>query len=427
MFRKLAGTFFSRGFSAGVNLGLLLVSAFYFGASGRGEISLFIANLAFIQLFVEVLNGSALVYMTSRAPLPHLVVVSLIWSLLVTGIGVPLLSLTGFIDTGYFYHLLFLSFIYSAFSSGLLLLQGQQLIRWHVIMTVLQSALQLAALLYLVLVLDQTDPEAWFPPMYVSYTAAIVCMMVIVGRQLGPVSWDGFFDSLKACFRSGLSAQLSNFLYFLTYRIVFYILVSYDPSKASLGVYSVGAAIMESVWLISFSLATILYPRIAHEQDKGKAAALSVDFFKVAVLLSIPATLILIGLPASVYTFLLGEEFRGVKDILYILAPGIFVFTSGKVLWNYFNGTGQFRQNNIATILGLIVNVSLAFLLISEDWLGPAAAVACSVAYAVITGYLVVRFHLETGISLKEMTPSRADVVRYRQHIVGFFRAGTSS
>ncbi len=63
---------------------------------------------------------------------------------------------------------------------------------------------------------------------------------------------------VKSLFNYGWKTQLSAFIQFLNYRLSYYFL-EYFKGIASVGVFSVGVAFSEAIWMVSRSLSVIIY------------------------------------------------------------------------------------------------------------------------------------------------------------------------
>src|SRR5688572_7666686 len=85
MFSKILHTFTSRVGIAGLNFLIVILTAQNLGAAGRGEISLFVANIALVLLFTSILGGTGLTYLTPRTNIYQLVLPAYVWSAVMSG------------------------------------------------------------------------------------------------------------------------------------------------------------------------------------------------------------------------------------------------------------------------------------------------------------------------------------------------------
>src|SRR5687767_15870746 len=116
MFAKILHRFTSRVGIAGLNFLIVILTAQSLGASGRGEISLFVANIALVLLFSSILGGTGLTYLTPRVNIYQLVLPAYVWSLLVSGLVTFIIFLLGQVPPEFAWHLFGLALLLSFFT-----------------------------------------------------------------------------------------------------------------------------------------------------------------------------------------------------------------------------------------------------------------------------------------------------------------------
>jgi hypothetical protein len=62
LLKKIAHTLFSKGSTAFINFAILLITSKVLGGEIRGEITLFVLNIAIIQIVNEIYTGYTLVH-----------------------------------------------------------------------------------------------------------------------------------------------------------------------------------------------------------------------------------------------------------------------------------------------------------------------------------------------------------------------------
>ncbi|MEO6303240.1 MAG: hypothetical protein ABIP51_08705, partial [Bacteroidia bacterium] len=82
MFKNIIHSLFTKGVVAIINFFILIVSSRYLGVSSRGEISIFILNIAIIQIVNEIYTGYSLVYFIPKFNLKKMYVLGLIYTLI---------------------------------------------------------------------------------------------------------------------------------------------------------------------------------------------------------------------------------------------------------------------------------------------------------------------------------------------------------
>ena len=82
MFKNIIHSLFTKGLVAVINFFILIISSRYLGVSSRGEISIFILNIAIIQIVNEIYTGYSLVYFIPKFDLKKIYILGLIYTLI---------------------------------------------------------------------------------------------------------------------------------------------------------------------------------------------------------------------------------------------------------------------------------------------------------------------------------------------------------
>ena len=107
------------------------------------------------------------------------------------------------------------------------------------------------------------------------------------------------------------------------------------------------------------------------------------------------ACLTLAILPGSFYGFLFGADFAALHPIMWLLAPGVWLFSYALIVGHYFSGHGRYQVNALASGIGLVVSLIGAILLI-PSYGTQGAAVAASLSYFV-TSAIVFWYFKKAG------------------------------
>jgi O-antigen/teichoic acid export membrane protein len=228
-----------------------------------------------------------------------------------------------------------------------------------------------------------------------------------------------YFFVIRELFRLGFMNQLAHITQMMSFRLSYYFLELFH-GDSFVGIYSNGLQIMEAIWLVSKSISLVQYARIANTDDKKYSQDLSVRLVKVGFFISLTLIIPLLLLPESFYLFLFGDGFTGVKEVIWILAPGVLVYNFSIILGHYFSGTGKYYVNTIASSTGLVVAVVLFISLIPtyETW---GAALATSISYAITSIVVIIFFMREAKPKWGEFLPSMDDF----DIIKGIFKKST--
>ena len=121
----------------------------------------------------------------------------------------------------------------------------------------------------------------------------------------------------------------------------------------------------------------------------------------------------LLLLPESFYLFIFGHGFSGVKEVIWILAPGVLVYNFSIILGHYFSGIGKYHINTIASGTGLVVALILFFILIPR-YVTLGAGIATSISYAVTSLVVVLFFIRESKAGFRDFLPTGEDLLALR-------------
>src|SRR5690606_37273418 len=115
----------------------------------------------------------------------------------------------------------------------------------------------------------------------------------------------------------------------------------------------------------------------------------------------VTALLILVALivPVDVYVYVLNEEFREVKQVLYYMVPGVLLFAVAKVVAHYFSALGLMKYNLSSSVLGVVILVPLGLFLVPQYGV-IRAAITNSISYLVTALVLFYFFKKRTHSSL---------------------------
>ena len=204
---------------------------------------------------------------------------------------------------------------------------------------------------------------------------------------------------LKQVFIFGLKGHLSNILSFINYRVDMF-LIAYYIDDISVGIYSVAVLLVERVWIVSESVSTVLYARVANiksnmERNKFTSLAARNTIFisiLVGILISFFANLIIVKF--------FGDDFKQSVIPFILMIPGIVIFTMSKVLANDFVGRGKPEINTYIASITAITNIILNFILIPYYGIKGAAC-------ATTISYILDALLKSTYFSIKNKIPFR--------------------
>ncbi len=410
MLRRTLLTFATRFGVALLNFVVVMLTAQYLGATGRGRISLLVTDVALILLFIGLLGGSSLIFLAPRRNVWRLLVPATAWAVIVCGIGA---TIAGIIrqDLTYALHVGGLSLVQACYAIVSSLLLGRRRETLYNILNVSQSVLLVGTLLVAFFGLNILRIEVFY---YATYLSFGVVLLVAFGALLRlpdarPLTRRALRRITLELARHSRGAHISNILVFLNYRLGYYLLAAWAGPKA-VGVLSVGVALAEALWLIGRSAAQSQYIELVNSADKPARLAPLLRAARLSGLMTIGGLGALLLLPASVLAKIFGPEFGAARPIIAWLAPGIAAMSMGMLVSTWFAGLGQYRLNNRATGFGLAVAAAASFLLIPK-YGAVGAAIASSLSYITVAGVLFTYLTNTTGqSSINALLPRRQDI-----------------
>ncbi|MDR3539691.1 MAG: polysaccharide biosynthesis C-terminal domain-containing protein [Desulfosporosinus sp.] len=236
----------------------------------------------------------------------------------------------------------------------------------------------------------------------VSPTAAILSILVgtvlicvwqvyifVIGRRITPK-----LDSalLKAMLGYGLKAQTGNIIQRLNYRLDVFI-VNYFLPIGQVGIYGIAVVLGETLWGVTGSMATIIFPIASSATDKKEMSTFTNQITRVSFAIIIIFS-ILIGLFGKIFIILFfGPAFVAASGALLWLLPGISIFSVSNILASYLAGAGLLEKNIYASIVSGIVTVILDIYLIPRIGIN-GASIATSLSYTVCT-LMTIWFYIQ--------------------------------
>ena len=408
LLKKIIGTFSNKLVATIVSFLLVVFSSRVLGAAGKGEISLFIANIVLVQHVGNLISGTSLVYLTPRVKTILLLVPSYIWCI-ITGVGMSsLLYYLGFVSSDWLIHLMILSTVYNLLTTNYMILLGREKVSIYNYLTLFVVIITLCYFLFSHYVLHFSTSLDYVKGLYLAYGTIWLISIVSIRKEFSFFTFKDMKEVMKEIINLGFKAQFSNIITFINYRFSYYVLDElFDESVV--GVFSVGVAISEAMWLMSKSIALIQYTKIVNEKDKLKSQKMTFNMSKMSFWITILFVVIVLLLPDIFISTLFGEEFIDSKLVIYSLSVGIVSIAYSTTFSHYFGGLGAFQVNNNAAIIGLFFTLLLTYFLAKEYGI-VGAGISASISYFASACYLYFKFKKESGYSLLTLIPTIEDV-----------------
>jgi O-antigen/teichoic acid export membrane protein len=397
MVRKILGNFGIRLISAIVNLMIAIFVSQYLGASGKGEQSLVLTMIAIVTIFDNMVGGASIVYLTNKLRMRELFVASYLWTFFVSVFSYIVLVFVELVPEKFIVSVVILSAVSSIVSIHSSVLIGKENFKSFNLLSFLVPLISLITLLLQFTLNWNRTAEAY---VYALYTAYGITLLVSILLITGHVKKDTTFQfsntwiTFKSLFYYGFQNQLAHVFQLLSFRISYFFLQR-DCGEAEVGIYSNAVSVIESIWMISTSISLWQYAKISNSTDVNYTKKITEQLTKYGLLTAFVALTVLLFIPSEFYSWLFGKEFRGLNELMWSLAPGIWVFNYALIIGHYFSGHGKYYVNAIASGIGFIVTVISAFYLIPALHI-QGAAISASISYF-FTSLIVILYFRKEG------------------------------
>jgi O-antigen/teichoic acid export membrane protein len=373
------------------------------GKEGRGMISIIIADMSIIAIINNILGGSSINYFTPKIGFEKLIIPAYIWIFFISFFGTLLFYISQ--PQISFTILAGLTILNSLFTVNLLVFASKQNFKLYNIFSLLLPIITLGLMFFFEYVLIL---KSYFSYLY-SYCITL-CILWIASLYYISVKlhWKKVNFSIKSITQVityGWQTELSSLIHFINYRIS-YFLILYYSGIGSVGVYSTAIAIAEAIWIIVSSISTIQYSQIVNNHENS--INLSINYAKLSFYLSLSVALILVIIPAQFYVFLFGSGFTQIKNVIYLILPGILSMSISNIYGHYFSAIGKTKVLIYKSIIGLLFTFILSPLLLPRYGIY-GACIVTSTSYIVSSLYLFICFYRQIPFSIDDLIPNKND------------------
>lgn len=404
MLKKITHTLFSKGSAAFINFAILLITSKILGAEIRGEISVFVLNIAIIQIVSEIYTGYTLVHFIPKFSFRKLYQFGFLWVLIITA----LLSLVFYLFNvkmgGHWWHLFFISFIVILHSFHLVFILAKEKIKLYNWLCLSQPLLLLISLLVFIFVMQQKNVTVYIVSMYISFIPPAIISSNYISKEYKQAVKEEVFV-VRQIFTNGFYNQFAALTHMLSNRYNYYLL----STNVLVGVYSGATSLIESVWLISGSVSTIVLTQVANSKQNENNKHITFVLAKLCFMLSLICVVILYFIPDVLFVFLLGNDFSDTKHIMLLLSPGILCVSFSAIIVHYYSGIGKQKTVAIANLCGFLTTIILGYSLIKNFGMN-GACYTSNISYFITSFILLVVFMKEHHFSVKELFEIRKNI-----------------
>ncbi len=388
--RTIIQTFFSKFLGAAISFILVIATTQYLGSEGRGVISLLLLAISINILVAGFIGSGSIVFLTTLFPIKKIAPITTIWAILACLLStVAQYYLTTFPST-YFGYVLTISIVSSLFVNNTSFLQAQHKIKWVNSLQILQIAFTAIGILITIIFFNHFTIDGYLLCICISYFSTYIISLGLLYNTTTNNHTDSAISIYKKLLYHGSLVFTANLAQLLNYRFSFYLIENYW-GLSQLGIYSVAITIAESIWMISKSISTYQYPKIAHSTNEQANISMTITYSVISFWITLLVVVIGLLLPKSIYTVVFGAEFSPIKPVISLLAFGICALAVSNIIVHYFSAKGKHNISAFSSLIGLCVTIPLGFYLIPKYGI-MGAGITASIAYTCSASYLIYEF-----------------------------------
>lgn len=196
----------------------------------------------------------------------------------------------------------------------------------------------------------------------------------------------------------GWKANLANLLAFLNYRQDI-VLVNLFVGPAETGIYAATLVLAERLWILSQSVSTVMFPRLASLHEVPDQAHDMTE--RVSRIVLVFTTFVSVGVAAfacPLLSMIYGDDFGAGATALLLLLPGFILASWARMLTNSLAAAGHVGWNAITAGIIVVVNIVANLILIPRYGIC-GASIASSLGwlvYSAVVAMLYARLHART-------------------------------
>ena len=380
-----------------INLLILIITSRYLGVSSRGEISVFLLNIAIIQILNETYTGYSLIHFIPKFDFKKLFFSGILFTIIFVSLVNTLLTflnkhVSGSEELAYFVSILI---ILNTFHSVLILGKGKALL--YNFLSLLQPFILLLAILFWVFGLKDFTFTSYAYPLTLSFAISFILSFILLLKS-GITSQIGLPFKLGAILGKGVYTQLTVLMFLFCNRFSYYLL----SDSAKVGLYASASTLIESVLIFSYAMSPVLLSRINQTYNTKQNAELCIALLKLSLLFCLSSALFFYLLPEQFYISLLGDGFSGIKHYMMLYVPGVVMMSIIIILSNYFIAQGSTKIVFLCNSIGFILSLVVAPFLIRSSGIAGAVYTA-NIAFTATACCMCVSFWQLTKLNFKQI------------------------
>lgn len=408
MLGRFAYSFASKGTIALINFAILLFSARYLGLRTRGDISIFLVNIAIVQFINEVYTGNNLIHFLKNYGSRKIISQALLFTLIVVLLASFILSYTGaqpFVTTWQYLAVIGAVLLHSFFC---IIVLGLDKLRAYNALAILQPVLLLVYIIIQVKVFNGYTFKHYYYSLLFSFLTALPFSFyrVVKVLKLSPAKGT---HSIRQLVSNGLFLQSTALMLFLMNRYNYYLL----SENAKVGLYATGSMLMEALLLVANGTVPVLLSTLSKEKQNS---AIVISVLKLAILLLLPLVILVLCVPEHFYLSLIGSGFIGIKTVMLTYAPAVVLQCMCIIIAQYFSAFAKQAVLAKAYLPAFFITLLIAPFAI-ERWALSGAALSTGIGFMLAFVILYISFCKQTGtpatvLFKKETLASLLNVLR---------------
>lgn len=381
-----------------LNFFIVVCTTQFWGAEGRGIISIVMADLAIIVILNNIFSSSSISFYTPRINIFEAIIPAYLWIFCISAIATLFFSII--LKHTFIFYLLSLTIITSVTTFNLAVFIGKEKLALFNFYNILIPLLTIILLIIARFLLPTNNINLYFWSYGIAYflTWLLSIFSLKVNISLKKTIT---ITNLKNIFSYGWKNELSALMQFLNYRFSYFIILYFLGIK-QVGIFSIGIAIAESVWIISKSISIVQFSKILNTKNPQETISTTNRLALISLITTILIGLCILMVPASWFTFIFGKDFSQVKHILLLLYPGIICIAFSNVYGHFLAAIGEMKPLVLKSIFGLIATLLFSFLLIPKIGL-TGACITNVISHTISSLYIYVTFvikHQKTSVSI---------------------------
>jgi O-antigen/teichoic acid export membrane protein len=399
------------------------------GKEKLGEISLIVVDVTVIQLLVDFLAGSALVFFASRIKISKLLLPAYFWILWVMVVLFFVARIVFYffpaaeniiIPKGFAFWIVALALFSGFMQTHYNLLLGFNRIKTYNLIFTLQVVVFFLVFSFLVLVKNQQNVFSYVFALAISWVLSALLGFLVLIKNMGEFSFRSWNEKVKELFRYGSMNQGARILHLGNKRFSYYLLTIFE-GFAPLGLFSAAVQLTEGLRLAGQSMSLVQFSSISTSRNTDYSRNLTIKSMKFSLTLTLMGVVVLLCIPAHAYASIFGKGFGEIRWIVLALSPGVLALAANGIFSHYFSGVGNPKINLYSNITGFVVMLIFAFTLIPVyGYMGAASTASLSYLASVIHQYIV--FQNETATRFKDWYLKKDDISVFVQALKSLFQ-----